>query len=110
HCPCQINSRGGVRAMRATMLLSMVVCLACGVAISSRAGASQNQPPADGKVQELLADLKNPQKNKGTTVEALGELKARAAPAVPELIRLFPGKDELPRLQSAIALGQIAKP
>jgi HEAT repeat protein len=88
--------------MRTSVLWAWVVCLCCCVAGSASAGAGE-------KVQQLIADLKNPQKTKVDVVIALGELKDKAAPAVPELIAVLQTKDEYLRLQTAIALGNIGK-
>src|SRR5438270_7616711 len=88
--------------MRTSVLLPWVVCLGCCIIERAPAGAGE-------KVQQLIADLKNPQKTKVDAVIALGELKAKAAPAVPELIAVLQTKDEYLRLQTAIALGNIGK-
>ncbi len=95
--------------MRGIMRVPMLLCLV-GCALAALLGATAGQPETDPKVAGLIADLKNPQKNKAETAQALGDLKEKAAPAVPALVKLFEDKDEYVRLQAALALGKIGKP
>jgi HEAT repeat protein len=100
--------------MRGILLVPLALCLGCGVAVSTQFEVGSAKPAGDKVVEktvpELIAELKDPQKNKVDAVVALGELKAKAAPAVPELIKLFHDKDEFLRLQVALALGKIGAP